>query len=74
MIVENSVGNGTSFIQFNFRTKNAGDAFDFICWHYKIEIGEKTTRWCPPSDSDLYTQLGINNNIEYDISGYKNNG
>ena len=74
MIVENSVGNGTSFIQFNFRTKNTGDAFDFICWHYKIEIGEKTTRWCPPLDSSLYTQLGVNNNIEYDISGFKNNG
>lgn len=40
----------------------------------KLEYGDKPTPWCPNSADSLATQLGYNNNIEYDVSGYCNNG
>ena len=40
----------------------------------KLEEGNKETPWCPNSADSLATQLGYNNNIEYDVSGYCNNG
>lgn len=40
----------------------------------KLEHGDKPTPWCPNSADSLATQLGYNNNIEYDVSGYCNNG
>lgn len=40
----------------------------------KLEYGEKPTPWCPNSEDSLATQLGYNNNVEYDVSGYCNNG
>ena len=44
-----------------------------VLW-YKFEEGSKSTPWCPnPSDS-LYSTLGYNDGIEYDCSGYGNNG
>lgn len=40
----------------------------------KLEHGDKPTPWCPNSEDSLATQLGYNNNIEYDVSGYCHNG
>ena len=40
----------------------------------KLELGSKATPWCPNEADELYNQLEINNNIQYDTSGYKNNG
>jgi len=40
----------------------------------KLEYGDKPTSWCPNSEDSLATQLGYDNNIEYDVSGYCNNG
>jgi hypothetical protein len=40
----------------------------------KLEYGDKSTSWCPNPEDSIYTQLGYNNNIEYDVSGYCNNG
>lgn len=40
----------------------------------KIEIGEIATPWCPNSADELATSMGLNDNVEYDTSGYGNNG
>ena len=40
----------------------------------KFEFGNIDTPWCPNSADSIYTTLGYNNTIEYDTSGYKNNG
>ncbi len=74
LIAENAIGNGSSMIQFNIRTENVGDAFDFTAWHPKIEIGSKVTPWCPNLSDTEYSTMGYDDNIEYDLSGYKSNG
>ncbi len=43
-------------------------------WNLKLEKGSKPTPWCPNSSDTLYTTLGLNDNIEYDTSGFGNNG
>lgn len=40
----------------------------------KFEEGSIATPWCPNSSDELYNTLGLNNNIQYDTSGYGNNG
>lgn len=40
----------------------------------KLEYGDKPTSWCSNSEDTLATQLGYNDNIEYDVSGYCHNG
>lgn len=40
----------------------------------KLERGSVPTPWCPNPADALYSAMGYNNNIEYDCSGYKNNG
>ena len=40
----------------------------------KLELGQKVTPWCPNSSDELYNTLGLNDNIQYDTSGYGNNG
>ena len=40
----------------------------------KVEEGEAATPWCPNSSDVLATTMGLNDNIEYDTSGYGNNG
>lgn len=48
---------------------------DYVClFAPKLEYGDKPTPWCPNSADSLATQLGYNNNIEYDVSGYCYNG
>lgn len=40
----------------------------------KYELGSKPTPWCPNSSDELATTIGINDGIEYDTSGFGNNG
>lgn len=40
----------------------------------KLELGSTPTPWSPAPSDSLATTLGMNNNIEYDCSGYGNNG
>ena len=40
----------------------------------KLEEGSIATPWSPASSDDLAAQMGLNSNIEYDTSGYCNNG
>ena len=40
----------------------------------KLELGQKATPWCPHEADELYDKLEINKDIQYDTSGYNNNG
>lgn len=40
----------------------------------KLEEGNIPTPWVPNSNDAAYTSMAVNNNIEYDSSGYKYNG
>ncbi len=40
----------------------------------KLEKGSYPTPWCPNSLDDEYSIMGLDDNIEYDCSGYGNNG
>lgn len=40
----------------------------------KLELGTKPTPWSPAPSDDLYSIIGGDNTVEYDCSGYNNNG
>ncbi len=40
----------------------------------KVEIGDHPTPWCPNSTDELYHTMGLDDGIEYDCSGFGNNG
>ena len=42
--------------------------------YVKFEEGSVPTPWLPNSSETLYSSLGLNDGIEYDVSGYCNNG
>ena len=50
-----------------------GDSIIYIK-NFKVERGSVQTPWCPNPADALYDAMGYNNNIEYDCSGFKNNG
>lgn len=51
-----------------------GDWFEIEPYSLKLEKGNIATSWCPNVSDVLYTKMGMNNNIVYDISGFNNNG
>lgn len=42
--------------------------------NWKLEKGSRPTPWLPNSTDPLYTAMGYNDGIEYDVSGFCNNG
>lgn len=61
-------------IRNNGNVSGASKTATYSYKNIKVELGQKATPWCPHEADELYNQLGINNNIQYDTSGYKNNG
>lgn len=62
-------------IELSIQVHGAWQNGDYAClFAPKLEYGDKPTSWCPNSEDALATQLGYNTNIEYDVSGYCNNG
>lgn len=54
-VVLYGTGNGTQNLQINFSVPAAGDAFDFVYWHPKIEIGTEATNWTnSPSEENAH--------------------
>ena len=51
-----------------------GDWFEIENNSLKLEYGSVPTTWTPAPSDDLFSQMGLDNNIEYDVSGYGNNG
>ena len=41
---------------------------------WKLEESDIPTPWCPNVNDAIYNSMGYNTNIEYDVSGYCNNG
>ena len=57
-----------------WRVENSiADKMLYVCG-MKMEKGEKPTPWCPNSADTLATTMGLNSTIEYDSSGFGNNG
>lgn len=46
----------------------------FYAKNLKYELGSIATPWCPNSADTIYSILGLNGTIEYDCSGFYNNG
>lgn len=63
-----------SHVQYSIRhnSNNGVSTVRYKC--AKVEKGSIATPWCPNSADELYSTLGLNNNIQYDTSGYGNNG
>lgn len=61
-----------AFIVYPQENASVGDWIEVR--NLKIEEGSKATPWCPNPSDALYSTLGYNDEIEYDCSGYGNNG
>lgn len=59
------VGNGNGTV---------GGIYEIWTAEVKLEKGEVVTPWCPNSSDELATTMGFNSTIEYDCSGFCNNG
>lgn len=61
----------TDVLEFysNYNTEN-----EIFISNIKVERGTKATQWSPNPSDTLYATMGIGNAVEYDISGYQNNG
>ena len=55
----------------SIRVLNAGTVY---LKNIKLEKGSTATPWIPNSKDVLYTELGLDDNIVYDCSGYEHNG
>ena len=61
-------------IYVGFNTAKTGNSVTLQLCGVKLEKGDKVTSWCPKNTDDLADVIGLNENIEYDCSGFCNNG
>ena len=64
-------------LTFALQATNYPAADNNATWYIKnckLEIADEITPWCPNIIDELYSQLDMDENIEYDTSGYGNNG
>lgn len=61
-----------TYLQWRIENSISGKKLS-ICG-MKIEEGSIATPWVPNSADALYSAMGLDDNIEYDVSGYGNNG
>lgn len=66
--------NGTNQYTGTIITAFAYTGTTFWMTNVKFEFGAKETPWLPNSSDSIYSSLGYGSNIEYDCSGYQNNG
>lgn len=63
----------SSGVSFYIYGMNGGNG-SFLMKNPKLEEGEIATAWCPNSSDNIYSKLGYNSNVEWDCSGFGNNG
>ena len=61
-------------IYVGFCTAQTGDSVTVQVCGVKLEKNNVMTPWIPHNNEDAYTLFGLNSMIEYDYSGYCNNG
>lgn len=66
--------NGGSRTDIGCYSKPLGNRLGCAIWNVKLEEGSIATPWSPASSDDLYSTIGGEDTIEYDCSGYGNNG
>ena len=64
-----------SYLNFYNSPSNVTSATKYMSiGRWKLEEGDTPTPWCPNVNDTIYNSMGYNTNIEYDVSGYCNNG
>ena len=58
----------------SFHLGFSGRTGTYLFKNWKVEKGLKPTPWCPNKNDELATIMGMNDRIEYDCSGFGNNG
>lgn len=64
-----------SFLRFYNSPFNVSTSTKYMSiGRWKLEENDIPTPWCPNVNDTIYNSMGYNTNIEYDVSGYCNNG
>lgn len=58
----------------NGNVSGASTTATYYFKNIKIELGDKETPWIPNPADALYSAMGFGDNVEYDVSGYGNDG
>lgn len=72
--ISTTLKNATNQYTGNIVTAFGFTGTTFWITDVKLEIGDHSTPWCPNSSDELATAMGLNDGIEYDCSGFGNNG
>ena len=63
------------YLNFYNSPSNVSSATKYMSiGRWKLEESDTPTPWCPNVNDTTYNSMGYNTNIEYDVSGYCNNG